>query len=526
MSIHGSLNTFLEKPENPKSRLPNLELTKKQHKLKLNTSHEMIRAMVSLEGEQDALKDKSNFAKSFKRMSAGIKCLSGTNKEKCLDVVAENINLYDEKNLKEVTPPIKNPEAKWSSNSTSMWMKRHGNDSVSGESRAFLMFLKNFFDALDENATGSLTANELIVPLLSLGLSNDSIYIERCLVSLFETNDLKNFSFDKEKFIGLFKGDKKVDVILKCLNSACIAMLKEEEEKKVAQQAAIKRSTVFYSQVSIAYEKVTKNKFPSVEEFIRQIKNWWAELSHEKGSVNISRIGEFLSEKGIVSNKHEGRSLAKTFDSSTYFHYHSFEKIFLKSILKASLYNIADFLNSSDCDDFSMRLKLVILQRRMMMAGVKLRNDAISKKARITLQALNKYKQRAGDSFNLSSTAKFSIEAAEELNEEKITQILFKLKQNAKQFIDECGQVKGSVKNVWDIQSSITEPEECSPTPKFKEEKYLSVLSEPLVMTANKVPYERNVKLFRENFLYKKFSKMIKVYPKAQNKSMDYEKSL
>lgn len=522
MSVHGSLNTFLEKPEVPKSRLPNLELTKKQHKLKLNTSHEMIRAMVSLEGEQDALKDKSNFAKSFKRMSAGIKYLSGNNKEKCLDIVAENIGLYDEKNLNEISPPIKNPGAKWASNSTSMWMKKHGNDSVSGESRVFLTFLKNFFDALDENASGSLTANELIVPLLSLGLSSDSIYVEKALLSMFDTNDIKSLVFDKEKFIGLFKNDKKVDVILKSLNVACIGMLKEEEEKKFAQQVANKRASVFYSQVSISLERVTKNKFPSVEEFIRQVKNWWAELSHDKGSVNISRVGEFLSEKGIASNKHEGRTLAKTIDPSTYFNYPSFEKIFLKSILKASLYNIADFLTSSDCEDFSMRLKLAILQRRMMMAGAKFRNDAVSKKARITLQALDKYKKRAGDSFTLSSTAKISIEAAEELNEEKITQILFKLKQNAKQFIDECGQVKGSIKHIWDIESNLPDSEECSPTPKFKEEKYLSALSEPLASNNNKLPYERNIKLFRENFLYKKFSKMIQVYPKTQrNKSLN-----
>jgi hypothetical protein len=43
----------------------------------------MIRAMVSLEDTQNGLKDKSNFAKSFKRMSAGTKVLDGSTKNSC-----------------------------------------------------------------------------------------------------------------------------------------------------------------------------------------------------------------------------------------------------------------------------------------------------------------------------------------------------------------------------------------------------------------------------------------------------------
>ena len=97
-----------------------MELTKKQHKLKLNTSHQVIRAMVSLEDEQNALRDKSNFAKSFKRMSAGIKVLEGSRKAGLLNIIAENIGIYDEKRLKEVIPSIKRPGVKLTSNSANV----------------------------------------------------------------------------------------------------------------------------------------------------------------------------------------------------------------------------------------------------------------------------------------------------------------------------------------------------------------------------------------------------------------------
>ena len=115
--------SFSQKPTKlslPKPKVQNMELTKKQHKLKLNTSHQVIRAMVSLEDEQNALRDKSNFAKSFKRMSAGIKVLEGSRKAGLLNIIAENIGIYDEKRLKEVIPSIKRPGVKLTSNSANV----------------------------------------------------------------------------------------------------------------------------------------------------------------------------------------------------------------------------------------------------------------------------------------------------------------------------------------------------------------------------------------------------------------------
>lgn len=504
-------------PEVPhKPKLPYLELTKKQHKLKLNTSHQMIRAMVSLEDEQEALKDKSNFAKSFKRMTAGMKIIEGLSSEKALDSIAENVRVFDEKNLREVVPSIKRPDVSWSNNSTSMWMKKRGFEGNSTGTIRFTQFLKNFFKVLDENSNGFISPNEIIIPLLSLGLSNKAQYIENALLNMFNVGNVNDIQMSQENFLSLFKGDKKNDIILAKLDEYCKEMLREEEEKKYAQIAAQRRHTSFMAQNTMVSEKNPEKRYPTIEEFIKLVLKWWKDLSNDSASVNISRIAEFLAEKGMAANKHEGRIIAKNSDSSSAFPYFSFEKIFLKAILKASLFNVAVFLNMGDSEDFSMKLKLVIVQRRLMMAGTKTRRDANSKQGRVTLHALDSYKKKVGDKFTKETSNLMTIEAAEEINEDKMLQMLFKLKESAVSFLEDNGDVKKNVKNIWDIKLNVGDDDDCSPTPKFKEERYLSALKNPEIFLNGTGPYSRKIKMFRENFLLKKFNKMIDQYPELK----------
>ena len=223
----------------------------------------------------------------------------------------------------------------------------------------------------------------------------------------------------------------------------------------------------------------------------------------------------------MAGNKHEGRVIAKSIESQSSFTYNHFEKIFLKAILKATLFNVAVFLDRNDFEDFSMKLKLAIIQRRLMMNGTKSRTDASTKQGRVTLQALDAYKKKIGyDKLQKEEQNKLSIEAAEEINEEKILHMLFKLKENAKMFINELGEVNGNIKNTWDLKTNIGDnTEECSPTPKFKEEKYLSALKDSEKhYNYSSGPYTRKVKLFRENFLYKQFNKLIELYPERKRK--------
>ena len=514
--------SFSQKPTKlslPKPKVQNMELTKKQHKLKLNTSHQVIRAMVSLEDEQNALRDKSNFAKSFKRMSAGIKVLEGSRKAGLLNIIAENIGIYDEKRLKEVIPSIKRPGVKLTSNSANVWMKKRGLEMSSNGLKTFLNFLKNFFRSLNESSNGTLSPNDLIIPLLSLGLSNDAVYIEKALLSIFEAENINELQIDKENFINIFKDDKKIDIILKNLDFYCKSMLKDEEDKKVALRAAFRRqTTIFHHSALIPSEPFPEKIYPTIEEFTRLIRKWWTDLAHDNANVNVSRIAEFLAEKGIAANKHEGRTIAKSFESGSYFSCDSFEKIFVKPILKACLFYVAVFLNASDFENFSMRLKLAIVQRRFLMAGTKTRADPLARQGRLSLQAIDTYKKRRGGELSKpDKDNKLSLEAAEELNDQKILQILFKLKENAVQFLNEYGEVEKSIKNTWDINTNLIKNyEKHSPTLKFKEERYISSLQDTGNLNTTGGPYNRKVKLFRENFLFKKFNKLIGIYPEIK----------
>ena len=109
-----------------------------------------------------------------------------------------------------------------------------------------------------------------------------------------------------------------------------------------------------------------------------------------------------------------------------------------------------------------------------------------------------------------------TIEAAEEINEDKMLQMLFKLKESAVSFLEDNGDVKKNVKNIWDIKLNVGDDDDCSPTPKFKEERYLSALKNPEIFLNGTGPYSRKIKMFRENFLLKKFNKMIGQYPELK----------
>ena len=82
------------------------------------------------------------------------------------------------------------------------------------------------------------------------------------------------------------------------------------------------------------------------------------------------------------------------------------------------------------------------------MAGTKTRADPLARQGRLSLQAIDTYKKRRGGELSKpDKDNKLSLEAAEELNDQKILQILFKLKENAAQFLNEYGEVEKSIKN-------------------------------------------------------------------------------
>jgi hypothetical protein len=60
-----------------------------------------------------------------------------------------------------------------------LWLKRRGQKVQTVDSKAFSTFIKELFSTLDNDGSGTLEPEELILPLLSLGLAPNSSYLEK-----------------------------------------------------------------------------------------------------------------------------------------------------------------------------------------------------------------------------------------------------------------------------------------------------------------------------------------------------------
>jgi hypothetical protein len=60
-----------------------------------------------------------------------------------------------------------------------VWLKRRGQKVQTVDSKAFSSFVKELFSTLDNDGSGTLEPEELILPLLSLGLAPSASYLEK-----------------------------------------------------------------------------------------------------------------------------------------------------------------------------------------------------------------------------------------------------------------------------------------------------------------------------------------------------------
>jgi hypothetical protein len=81
--------------------------------------------------------------------------------------------------------------------------------------------VKTLFDALDDNGNGTLEPDELILPLLAMGISPDSKFIGKSLMTIYKTNDLSEIKIKRDEFTNIFRGDVRTDYILETLNNHC-----------------------------------------------------------------------------------------------------------------------------------------------------------------------------------------------------------------------------------------------------------------------------------------------------------------
>ena len=329
---------------------------------------------------------------------------------------------------------------------------------------------------------------------------------------MFNCRDTAEILLEREGFVNMFREDSKTDRILEFLNNSAKT---HRMEIKIDSRCESAPASAIYKNSS---DVVPKLKYSSVDEYIKLLKYWWEFLQPVGDTVHITRIGDFLAENNIVSNKHEGIRIMKEASSSSQVSYSQFEKVFLKAIFKASLMNLAVGLNNGDLGDAdaSLRLKLSSYQRYLMINGSN--PDYEFKLGRSTLSAINKYIAGKPEiSRNkVVKEIKKTVANADEKHKDRIKAYLYRIKERAKEFVNDRGEVLSNYKNTWDIRdiilekfrkniSTVLEEEQT-----FDEAKYLNELLKEKKIKAGSNPIDRKTKAFRENYIYEKYQKNVK----------------
>ena len=140
------------------------------------------------------------------------------------------------------------------------------------DSRAFVDFLRQLFDALDEDESGALTPDEIIFPLLAYGLCPDAHYIETAFQVIFHCTDLSKIVIEREEFVSMFKEDSKTDRILQFLhaNASSMQCFQEDKITNRSESAPIR----LHKDEMPDLFPLPKLIYFGVEEYIRLIKLW------------------------------------------------------------------------------------------------------------------------------------------------------------------------------------------------------------------------------------------------------------
>ncbi|CAG9322601.1 unnamed protein product [Blepharisma stoltei] len=474
-----------------------INLEKKDHKLKLDIDHHIIRALVSIEEQAESSKDNTILTQVFHRMSEGMKDLH------------ENFTLKNDINRPKIDisqpmlkdkPNLIDAKIKVKSSDRDIWIKKHGHVIPGTENKDFFEFIKDLFDALDEDNNKHLSPDEIIIPLIALGLCETAEMLEKILITSFDGKSLNDIVLYRENFICIFREDRKLDIMIKSLDFHTKNMINCDEDNE-------------YLRKNKEIEENPMKKLPKcycvIEDYIRMIKKWWSEIKSRYFKVTDIQIGEFMVGKGLVSNKHEGSIMISSQNNkSKYITYEDFEKVFYKAIFKAELLNLAYGLQGLDLNEesSSVKLKFTMIQRQLMMTGTKPR-ASFHDKGRIVLDSLDKYRRSISSLMN-KSNYEFdnSLDEAEKQNQTRIHDFLYSIKESAHPFLDQRGNLRSNIRNTWDVRENISESH--SPVDEN------ATIGETSINDDRKSPYSKNVKIFRENYLLTEFSKNVSKYPK------------
>lgn len=339
-----------------------LRVLQDDQKYKLTHNHHVLRAVA---GVRDLIRGDSSYSafksSSFERFSKGIRAIGAS--PNTLRPLAEKYLARNEEDYKELesvnevlkqNSKIAKAQKVMVDANLELWMKHHGKEVTGAESRGFSEFLKNLFDALNEGS-GFVTPKGLISHLISLGLADDPKVIISVFEGLFATSDLESIRMKKDQFLSLFKVKKSTDHILRTV------------QKYIAN---------FPSPRSESPSRL-QWMYPSFTQFYSLVKDWWREVNMQDIEVvHIRKLAQFLADKAVVGNKHEGKRLvvsSGTLFDGVYVRFAHFVNVFAPAILKSCLMNVARGMSSgifTKCDS-PLRLKMAAYERKLIFEGLK-----------------------------------------------------------------------------------------------------------------------------------------------------------
>lgn len=452
----------------PKCSLNNESLVKNQNSIQLTNKHSILRSFVTVDKQDASLRDDSSLNRSFKRLSAAI-CLLRPNVQDPLSLKAKILDsMLPIKQLKirSKCRSVDLAQEHWRQDENIKWAEKIGKKDKKRKNLEFQGFLNELFDALDEDRDGKLSPDELILPLLAYGITNDPSCVEKSLVYCFEGKKLSEIKIEKEKFISLFGDDTRTDKTLKALEHWTKKSLQDLENLLKARRLSL--GLILRSETRI--QEVVPKIFCTIDQYLSTIKGWWKDLAGsstkkpkkklqniEFEKIHKSKFMDFLTSKNLVSNKIEAFRLASEVESAGMIFFSSFEKIFFRALLKSGLMNLATGLNNLQfAGGDNLGIRLLRCQRKFMVSGVAVKKSLMGVQGKMALNAVCRYRDEHEDCVRgrVMKDIQEELKKADEDIEDRIHGYLYRINEDAERYLDRWGNLK-SVEDAWEIKEKV-----------------------------------------------------------------------
>jgi hypothetical protein len=165
-------------PVSSKNHPKVIQTEKSDFELELGPKHRILKSMINTEKQDVSSNDTSCLNYSFKRMSAGMKVIGNySNKLSHIKKIFENLHTANEPSFK-INDSINTANKKCMERDYNIWAKKRAKKALD-VNKLFNQFLKRLFECLDENQDDLVSANVLVIQLLSYGIAQSPKYIEK-----------------------------------------------------------------------------------------------------------------------------------------------------------------------------------------------------------------------------------------------------------------------------------------------------------------------------------------------------------